>query len=136
MAAATMRLYLSDPHAFEADATVVAVSGDALACDRTCFYPGGGGQPPDRGTVVLPGATTLPITSALAHTGGLVWHVAAAPPAPALVGARVRLVLDRERRVALARYHTALHVLNTTALRDYRARITGVQIGVDYSRID
>lgn len=136
MAAATMRLYLSDPHAFEADATVVAVSGDALACDRTCFYPGGGGQPPDRGTVILPDGNILLIASVHADTDGIVWHLVAAPPAPALVGARVRLVLDRERRVALARYHTVLHVLNTTALRDYRAWITGVQIGVDYSRID
>ena len=40
------------------------------------------------------------------------------------------------RRLALTRYHTVLHVVNTIALRDYAGWITGVQIGVDYSRID
>lgn len=44
--------------------------------------------------------------------------------------------MNRERRVTLARHHTVLHVLNTIALRDYAAWITGVQIGVEYSRID
>jgi misacylated tRNA(Ala) deacylase len=49
----TRRLYLEDDHAFEADATVVAATTEALACDRTCFYPGGGGQPPDQGTATI-----------------------------------------------------------------------------------
>jgi misacylated tRNA(Ala) deacylase len=136
MAAATTRLYLSDPHVFEADATVVAVGGDALACDRTCFYPGGGGQPPDRGTVIVSDGGILPIVSAHADGDGIVWHFLGGAPSPALVGASVRLVLDRERRLALARSHTALHVLNTTARRDHGAWITGVQIGVEHSRID
>jgi misacylated tRNA(Ala) deacylase len=48
----------------------------------------------------------------------------------------VRLSVDRDRRLALTRYHTVLHVLNTVALREYGGWITGVQIGVDYSRID
>jgi len=52
------------------------------------------------------------------------------------VGQSVRLSLNRERRIALARYHTVLHVLNTIALRDHGGWITGVQIGVDHSRID
>ena len=38
--------------------------------------------------------------------------------------------------MALMRYHTVLHILNTIALRDYQGWITGVQIGVAYSRID
>jgi misacylated tRNA(Ala) deacylase len=45
-------------------------------------------------------------------------------------------MLDQERRLALTRYHTVLHVLNTIALRDYGGWITGVQISADYSRID
>jgi len=44
--------------------------------------------------------------------------------------------VNKERRLALTRYHTVLHVLNTIALRDYGGWITGVQIGVDQSRID
>jgi misacylated tRNA(Ala) deacylase len=132
----TTRLYLDDDHCFQADATVVAVTRDSLACDRTCFYPGGGGQPPDQGTVRLEHGDVLEIVSAHADPDGVVWHVSAAGLSPALVGQRARLSLDRERRLVLARYHTVLHVLNTMALRDYGGWITGVQIGVDYSRID
>jgi misacylated tRNA(Ala) deacylase len=133
---ATTRLYLDDDECFETDATVVAVAGDAFACDRTCFYPGGGGQPPDAGAVELGGDVAMPIVSARADGDDVVWHVATSAPPGDLVGRRARLVVDRERRRALTRYHTVLHVLNTTALRDYGGWITGVQIGVDYSRID
>jgi misacylated tRNA(Ala) deacylase len=133
---ATTRLYLTDDHCFEADATVVAVAAGAVACDRTCFYPGGGGQPPDQGTLTADGGESAEIVSAHADAAGVVWHVTPVARAPALVGRRVRLALDRARRLALTRYHTVLHVLNTTALRDYGGWITGVQIGVDYSRID
>ena len=48
----------------------------------------------------------------------------------------MRLKIDSERRLALAQYHTVLHVLNTIVLRDYTGWITGAQIGVDYSRVD
>ena len=47
----TTRLYLQDDHCFEADATLVARRENELAFDQTCFYPGGGGQPPDTGVV-------------------------------------------------------------------------------------
>jgi misacylated tRNA(Ala) deacylase len=132
----TLRLYLDDDACFAADARIVAVHDGALAFDRTCFYPGGGGQPPDAGTAVLPNGEMLAIASAHADPDGIVWHRAAAPPGGDLVGAPVRLALDRDRRRALTRYHTVLHVLNTIALRDYGGWITGVQIAVDYSRID
>jgi len=132
----TTRLYLTDDHLLEHDAVVVAVTPDALACDRSCVYPGGGGQPPDHGWIEVGGAEPLAITGARADAGGVVWHVTAPPPVPELVGRTVRLRVDATRRLALTRYHTVLHVLNTLALRDYGGWITGVQIGVDYSRID
>jgi misacylated tRNA(Ala) deacylase len=132
---ATVRLYLDDDHCFEADARVVAVRDDALAFDRTCFYPGGGGQPPDQGSVRIGDAEPIPIASVHADAGEIVWHVSTALPIGAL-GKTARLAVDRERRLALTRYHTVLHVLDTIALRDYGGWITGVQIGVDYSRID
>jgi misacylated tRNA(Ala) deacylase len=132
----TARLYLDDDHCFEAEARVVAVRDGAIAFDRTCFYPGGGGQPADAGTAAVPGGEVVEIASAHADSDGVVWHVAKASPAGDIVGAPVRLALDRDRRLALTRYHTVLHVLNTIALRDYGGWITGVQIAVDYSRID
>ena len=52
------------------------------------------------------------------------------------MGEPAQLAIDRERRRALARYHTVLHVLNTLALRDHGGWITGAQIAPDYARID
>ena len=132
----TTRLYLQDSYCFETDATILAVQGDALACDRTCFYPGGGGQPADEGIAISPNGSKLEITSAFADEDELIWHIGTSPPPPSLVGASIHLNLNSERRLALMRHHTVLHVLNTIVLRDYAGWITGVQIGVDYSRID
>ena len=132
---ATERLYLRDDRC-DADAVVVAVRDNALAFDRTCFYPGGGGQPPDDGRVRTQHGAGFDILSAHADSDAVIWHVAASSPPPDLVGQPVTLAVNRERRLAFARYHTVLHVLNTIALRDYDAWITGVQIGTDYSRID
>jgi misacylated tRNA(Ala) deacylase len=131
----TERLYLRDD-CCDADAIVVAVRDGALAFDRTCFYPGGGGQPPDEGRVRTQSGEMLDILSAHADADAVIWHVAASPPPPALVGQPVTLAVNRKRRRVLARHHTVLHVLNTIALRDYGAWITGVQIGTDHSRID
>jgi misacylated tRNA(Ala) deacylase len=133
---ATVRLYLQGDHCYDNDAVVVAVRDNAIAVDRSCFYPGGGGQPPDCGRIELAGGAVCDIVSVHADEQNVVWHVCATPPPADAVGRPARLTLDRERRLALARYHTVLHVLNTIALQDYGAWITGVQIGVDYSRID
>ena len=115
---------------------MVAVGGRALAFDRICFYPGGGGQPPDDGMVTMAGGETLEIVSAHADDDEIVWHLTRSELSPALVGMPATLTVNRTRRIALTRYHTVLHVLNTIALRDYDGWITGVQIGVDRSRID
>lgn len=160
MPSPTVRLYWEDDYLLEADATVIGSnSGEVLvgqtlvsapqaeACatlqvafDQTCFYPGGGGQPPDRGWVTFADGQPRKVTSARADGDGVVWH-AIGPysfePGPPLVpGDNARLRVDAVHRLTLARYHTVLHILNTVALRDYSGWITGVQIGEDYSRID
>jgi misacylated tRNA(Ala) deacylase len=132
----TQRLYLEDDHCLTAEATVVAIGDDGLAFDRTCFYPGGGGQPSDTGNAAFANGEVLEIVSIRVDGDDVLWHVCGTAPSPQLVGQRAHLHVDRERRLALARYHTVLHVLNTIALRDYGGWITGVQIGADYSRID
>ena len=133
---ATIRLYLDDSHCLETAARVVAVRDDALAFDRSCFYPGGGGQPADEGSVRLQDGRLLAIASVRTDAEDVLWHVGREAPPQDIVGQPARLVVDRERRLALTRYHTVLHVLNTIALRDYGGWITGCQIAPDYARID
>ena len=132
----TIRLYWEDDHCFDTEARVVGIEDKAIAFEKTCFYPGGGGQPSDTGTVTLANGAVLEIASASADVDQVVWHMVNGPLSDDIAGQFARLSVNRERRVALARHHTVLHVLNTIALRDYAAWITGVQIGVDYSRID
>ncbi|HYR01967.1 MAG TPA: hypothetical protein VES58_01385, partial [Syntrophobacteria bacterium] len=129
---ATTRLYLEDDHCFAAEAIVVAARENALAFDRTCFYPGGGGQPSDEGSVRVGSGEVLEIVSVHADLNGILWHITKSPPPSTIFGQPATLMVNRERRLALMRYHTVLHILNTVALRDYGGWITGVQIGVDY----
>ena len=132
---ATRRLYWQEDHGMQADAIVLEVRENAIALDQTCFYPGGGGQPHDTGVVILQDGSEIEIISVYSDEREVIWH-ATAGISPQISGQAVRLIVHSERRVALARYHTVLHVLNTIALRDYGGWITGVQIAVDYSRID
>jgi misacylated tRNA(Ala) deacylase len=133
----TKRLYWEDDHSYSADATVVAVTDEAVALDRTCFYPGGGGQPPDYGTLQI-GTATVPINDVRADEAAVLWHCCPAghAPQPDWVGQPAVARIDEVRRSALSRYHTVLHLVNTVALRDYGAWITGAQIDVAYARID
>jgi len=140
----TIRLYLEDDHCFETNAQVWAVHANGhvdvhvneVAFDRTCFHPGGGGQPPDRGRMQLSAGQVIEIESVRADAENILWHVCSSELSTDLINQTVKLSIDKERRLALMRYHTVLHVLNSIALRDYGGWITGVQIDTDYSRID
>jgi len=132
----TVQLYLDDDHCFECDATILVLRDSLIAFDQTCFYPGGGGQPPDRGLLRFSNGETIKIESARADSEDVIWHVCKTNPSSDVIGESVQLILNKERRLALMRYHRVLHVLNTVTLRDYGGWITGVQINSDYSRID
>ena len=134
----TELLYQTDAYLQEFEANITAVIADsrAVVLEKTAFYPGGGGQPADEGTVRLQSGEVLEILSAHSDPDGIIWHLSKSALPTGIVGQPAKLTLNRERRLALMRYHTVLHVLNTVALRDYGGWITGVQIGADYSRID
>jgi misacylated tRNA(Ala) deacylase len=133
---ATEKLYWKHDHCLEADAQVVAVRDNRIAFDRTCFYPGGGGQPCDLGLADFGDGVVLSIASVSADAEGVIWHVTDGAVDESLTGRSAHLSIDGTRRTALARYHTVLHILNTLALRLYGAWITGAQIATDYARID
>lgn len=132
----TIRLHLRDELIPSADATIIHVRDDEIVVDKSPFYPGGGGQPSDEGEVCFANGETLKIMSAFSDDEGIIWHKLASKAPRDVTGQTVRLSIDQGRRLALTRYHTVLYILNTLALREYDAWITGVQIGVDYSRID
>jgi len=129
-----------DAYARTAEARVVAVeTGEPilLVLDRTVFYPGGGGQPADRGLVIraLDGRSWT-VRAARKVEGEIVHELepgGAEPPAP---GDLVRVDLDWARRLALMRTHTALHALCGVVWRDYGALVTGGNMEPGSGRMD
>ena len=128
----TELLYLEDGYLREFDASVVAEGSHEIALDRTAFFPGGGGQPPDAGQLRWPGGETRVV--GLKKDGDLAWHILEGPVPR--VGQEVRGALDWERRYAIMRYHSALHVLVGAVYHLYDARVTGGAIYPDRARMD
>src|SRR5262245_31171392 len=120
--AMTGLLYFTDSYLRAFEATVVAADGDRLALDRTAFYPTGGGQPHDLGWIEAAGGRRVAVTE-VRRDGERVWH--AAPGHGLGDGERIRGEIDWERRYALMRTHTALHVLSAVIWRDHRVPVTG-----------
>jgi len=117
----TEALYHTDAYLKEFDATVIAVDGNKIALERTAFYPGGGGQPNDVGTITS-GAQTWNVIK-VSKQGADIWHeLDREPPA---IGTAVHGTLDWERRYQLMRTHTAMHILCGVIYRDYGASVTG-----------
>lgn len=128
----TERRYLTDPYERECDAVVLASEGGCCTLSRTLFHPGGGGQPHDRGTLLLRGEH-LPVTVVREDDQGRVWHDVGRDLEK---GVSVRAVLDWPLRYALMRHHALMHVVNTVALQHLGGVMTGAQLGTDRSRID
>ncbi|MEW5721208.1 MAG: alanyl-tRNA editing protein [Chloroflexota bacterium] len=122
-----------DAYLKEFDATVVAVNADQIVLDRTAFYPRGGGQPSDHGTLWGDGAEYRVLE--VKKQGGEVWHKLDRA-ATFAAGARVEGAIDWERRYKLMRTHTALHILCGTIFRDYGVSVTGGDMEPLSARMD
>jgi misacylated tRNA(Ala) deacylase len=128
----TEALFLHDAYLREIDATVVAVDGAGrrVSLDHTVFYPTGGGQPHDTG--VLGGLSVVEVRK----DGDEIWHTLdGAGPLPA-VGDTVHGQLDWERRHALMRTHTALHVLCGVIWNEWGKAVTGGNMEPLAARMD
>jgi misacylated tRNA(Ala) deacylase len=128
-----------DAYARTIEAKVVAVdrSGPpSIVLDRTVFYPGGGGQPADRGTLLRSADGRSWIVRAARKSGADTVHELDGDIDPPAVGDLVRADLDWSRRYALMRTHTALHALCGVVWRDYGAQVTGGNMEPGAGRMD
>ena len=126
-------IFRDDAYRKSCEATVTAVDGAGIRLDRTVFYPTGGGQPGDIGTLRLEDGGTLRIVEARKGADHEdVVHVpedGAALPAP---GAKVTAEIDWERRHRMMRIHSCMHVLCAIVEGD----VTGGQVGDGKGRLD
>ncbi|MFN7190616.1 MAG: alanyl-tRNA editing protein [Rhodospirillales bacterium] len=127
----TEELFREDAYLKTATAQVIAATPAGIVLDRTIFYPMGGGQPGDTGTLVRADGTRLAIADTRKGEGGIL-HIAAEGQALPAAGEPVTLEIDWARRHRHMRMHTALHLLCAVV----PAGVTGGQIGADRSRLD
>ena len=125
----TEHLYRQDAYLTECEARVVRADDDGIVLDRTVFYPLGGGQPGDSGYLQFDQGS-IRIQEARHGPDGDVLHIPEGGTVPA--GAKVRAVIDWDRRYAHMRMHTCLHLLG--ALVPYG--VTGGNISETRSRLD
>jgi len=121
----TKLLYQTDSYLQEFDAEVTSVHATerVVVLDRTAFYPGGGGQPCDFGSLTAAGVT-YPVDKVKKQGDDVLHFLGGDAPLPSS-GSAARGTLDWARRYKLMRTHTALHVLCGTVFRDYGALVTG-----------
>ena len=130
----TERLDLADPTLREWDCTVVGVDPErGIVLDRSAFYPGGGGQPPDSGVVLWQGVQTRIVGTLKGAELYLVPAEGDPVPPP---GTRVTGAVEDARRTLLMRTHSGLHVLGGVVFRDFGALVTGGNMEPGEARMD
>ena len=128
----THMVFRDDPYAREADATVMGLQdGRGIVPDRSIFYPTGGGQPGDSGTLEWEGGVCQIMTTVKGQNGHIVLVPAEGAALPGQ-GAKIRMILDWERRYSLMRVHTALHLLSVVM----PFGVTGGSISEGKGRLD
>jgi misacylated tRNA(Ala) deacylase len=135
----TEELFREDATLLQCEARIVAVDENGIVLERTVFYPVGGGQAGDAGSLTLADGTALAIADTRKHPGrpGAIVHVPtadadAATRAAFVPGATVSAQVDAARRRAHMRFHTATHLL--CALVPHP--VDGCSITAAYARLD
>lgn len=136
----TQKYYEADAYRREADAVILAAEPDGrgggkLALDGTVFYPEGGGQPADHGTLTLPDGAQLTVTD-VHEQGGVIWHRVDALPDTAAPGTAVTGRIDWAWRFDKMQQHTGEHILSGILHQMFGAENVGFHIGSDAVRMD
>ncbi|ATO16215.1 alanyl-tRNA editing protein [Micromonospora sp. WMMA1998] len=130
----THRLDLADPTLREWTCRVLAADPEqGVVLDRSAFYPGGGGQPPDHGVLLWQGVQTRIVGT---RKGDDLWLVPAEGDPLPPVGTEVTGAVEDARRTMLMRTHSGLHVLCGVVFRDFGALVTGGNMDVGEARMD
>ena len=130
----THRLDLADPSLREWECTVLSADPEqGIVLDRSAFYPGGGGQPPDHGVLLWQGVQTRIVGT---RKGDDLYLLPAEgdplpPPGTTVTGA-----VEDTRRSLLMRTHSGLHVLCGVVFRDFGALVTGGNMEPGEARMD
>jgi len=132
----TENIYLEDSYTQSFDAVVTGIDPEnhGIILDKTAFYPGGGGQPADMGTISF-GIRSYPLKRARKIGWAIVHQFEPGISLPQ-VGTQVQGTLDWDRRYALMRTHTAMHILCGVIFRDYGASVTGGNMELLKGRMD
>ena len=132
----TKLLYQTDAYLkeFSAIITSVDVETRAVVLDQSAFYPGGGGQPCDFGSLEIAGVT-YPVEKVKKQGDDVLHFLGGTNPLPS-VNSAANGTLDWARRHQLMRTHTALHILCGTVFRDYGAKVTGGDMDPLKGRMD
>jgi len=128
----TAELFLNDSYTKGFEARIIKLKGREVVLDQTAFYPGGGGQPADKGSLGI-GPVRADVVDARRESGNVVHVLDKAIPDTVR---DLKGTLDWERRYAHMRYHTALHVLSGVIWRFFEAKVTGGQMRADRARMD
>ena len=136
----TQKYYEADAYRTEAAGRILAAEPDGngggkIALDGTVFYPEGGGQPADRGTLTLPDGTVLHVTD-VHEQGGVIWHTIDDLPETAAPGTEVQEALDWAWRFDKMQQHTGEHILSGILHQMFGAENVGFHIGTDAVRMD
>ena len=127
----TEQLFRDDSYLKDCDATVTASGDGAIELDRTVFYPMGGGQPGDTGTLEWDSGSATIIDTRYGE-GGSICHLAEEGGELPAVGTKVKATLDWDRRYLHMRMHTAMHLLGSVL----KYGVTGGNISATKSRLD
>ena len=128
----TQALFRDDGYLKSCMAKVVAVTEQGVILDQTVFYPLGGGQPGDTGTLKLSSGAVLPVTDTRKGEGDDIVHILEVDAPRPAVGDTVEAVIDWDRRYAHMRMHTGLHLLGVVLPYG----VTGGSISATRSRLD
>jgi misacylated tRNA(Ala) deacylase len=128
----TEELFLEDAYLKEFESSVVGLSGREVILARTAFYPGGGGQPADKGALGV-GPVNAIVVDVRREEGNVVHVLDKAIPDTVR---ELKGELDWERRFAHMRYHTALHALSGVIWQNFGAKVTGGQMRANRARMD